>query len=41
MGLCKKVEGYSSKMVRDDKSVLVQFKKCAAVEKCNSTLLWN
>jgi hypothetical protein len=39
--MCRKMEGYSSKMGRDDKSVLVQLKKCAAVEKCNNTLIWN
>ncbi len=40
-GLCGKMEGYSSEMDPDDKHVLIQFKKCAAVEKCNSTILWN
>jgi hypothetical protein len=39
--MCGKMEGYSSKMGQDDKSVLIQFKKCALVEKCNSTILWN
>jgi hypothetical protein len=37
----EKWKEYISKMGLDDESVLIQFKKCAAVEKCNSTILWN
>ncbi len=41
MGLRRKMEGHSSEMGSDEKSVLVQFWKSLVAEKCNITLLWN